>query len=59
MSCNNKHQKMQIWFYNGGIVVKIDGYQVKEVYDENGKTIQEVLLDIFKSYCKENIEKQC
>lgn len=39
--------------------MKIDGYQVKEVYDENGKTIQEVLLDIFKSYCKENIEKQC
>ena len=36
----------------------IDEYQIKEVYEKNGKTIQEVLSDIFKSYCKENIEKQ-
>ena len=36
----------------------IDEYQVKEVYNEKGKTLQEVLIDIFKSYCKENIEKQ-
>lgn len=37
---------------------KIGEYKVKEVYNENGKKIQEILADVFKSYCKENMEKE-
>ena len=54
----DKNVNMIVIFYSGGVVVVIDEYKIKEVYDKNGKTIQEVLLDIFKSYCKTNIEKQ-
>ncbi len=37
---------------------EIGEYKVKEVYDDNGRKIQEVLADIFKSYCKEKMEKE-
>ena len=37
---------------------KVGEYKVKEVYNENGKKIQEILADVFKSYCKENMEKE-
>ena len=37
---------------------KIGEYKVKEVYNDNGKKIQELLTDIFKSYCKEKMEKE-
>lgn len=37
---------------------KIGEYKVKEVYNENGKKIQDLLADIFKSYCKETMEKE-
>ena len=37
---------------------KIGEYKVKEVYNDNGKKIQELLVDIFKSYCKEKMEKE-
>ena len=37
---------------------KVGEYKVKEVYNEEGQKIQDVLAEIFRSYCKENMEKQ-
>ena len=37
---------------------KIGEYKVKEVYIDNGKKLQELLADNFKSYCKEKMEKE-
>ena len=37
---------------------KIGLYKVKEVYNESGKKIQDILSEIFKSYCKEIMQKQ-
>lgn len=37
---------------------KVGEYKVKEVYDEKGQKIQDILAEIFRSYCKENMEKE-
>ena len=37
---------------------KVGEYKVKEVYNEEGQKIQDVLAEIFRSYCKENMEKE-
>lgn len=35
---------------------QVGEYKVKEVYNENGKNLKDLLDQIFKNYCKEQIE---
>lgn len=37
--------------------IKIGEFKVKEIFNNDGKKIQDILAEVFKNYCKEEMEK--